>query len=86
MTERGNIREERIERLLKELQYEITRGMLEGDIDERLGFRFYVPTSKTIADGVVLCEFRTKPIQRYEMDPANVQPRLRVVPGGRASE
>lgn len=57
-------RKERIERLLDELKYEITRGMLESEIDETLGFRFFVPISKRIQGGFVLCEFKTRPIHR----------------------
>lgn len=62
-----NYRMERIERLLKELEYEATRGMMDGEIDESLGFRFIVPVSKQIPDGVVQCEFRTRPIPRLHI-------------------
>ncbi len=79
MKDRVNIRQERVERLLEELRYEITRGMLEGDIDETLGFRFYVPISKNIEEGVVHCEFRTRPIHRHNMDLNDIRPRLRLV-------
>lgn len=72
-------RQERVERLLHELHYEVERGMLEGDIDENLTFRFYVPVSKKIPDGVVFCRFETRPIPRYRMDPENIGPRLRLV-------
>jgi hypothetical protein len=74
-----NYRQERIERLLHELEYEVTRGMLEGDIPEELGFRFIVPLSRKIPDGVVLCEFRTRPGHRYQMSPDDLQPRLKLV-------
>ena len=75
-----NYRLERIERLFDELRYELTRGMLEGEIDESLGFRFIVPVSKAIPDGVVMCEFRSRPVPRYYASPDDVQtPRLRVV-------
>jgi hypothetical protein len=60
-----NFRMDRIERLLKELQYECERGMMEGEIDESLSFRFVVPVSKAISDGVVLAEFRSRPVPRY---------------------
>lgn len=79
MTDTPNVRFERVQRLLKELQYEITRGMLDDEIDETVGFRFYVPISKRIHDGVVFCEFRTRPIQRLMMSPDDLQPRLRIV-------
>ena len=57
---------ERIERLLTELKYEVTRGMMEGEIDETIGFDFFVPVSKRIHDGVVRCQFRTRPVHRVE--------------------
>lgn len=79
MAEQSNIRKERIERLLRELEYEITRGMLEKDIDEEMGFRFYVPISSKIPDGVVFCEFRTRPVPRHYMSPDDMRPRLKVV-------
>ena len=80
MSETPNIRKERIERLLNELRYEVERGMLEREIEEEMGFRFYVPLSNKIPDGVVFCEFRTRPLPRYAMDPRDhLQPRLRVV-------
>lgn len=79
MAKTSNIRKERVERLLMELEYEITRGMLDGDLEERMGFRFYVPISRAIANGVVLCEFRTKPVQRWEMDHRGARPRLSLV-------
>jgi len=79
MSETSNIRRERIERLLNELRYEVERGMLEREIDEEMGFRFYVPISNKIPDGVVFCEFRTRPVPRNVMSPDDIQPRLRVV-------
>lgn len=75
-----NFRQERIERLLQELRYEVERGMMEGEVDEHLGFRFMVPVSKSIPNGVVHCEFRTRPspYPMFNFDGAN-EPRLRVV-------
>ncbi len=72
-------RRERIERLLKELEYEVTRGMTEGEIDETLGFRFYVPISKAIPEGVVFCQFETRPIHRHNMRIGDMAPRLKIV-------
>jgi hypothetical protein len=74
-----NFRKERIEKLLNELRYEVERGMMEQDIEEELGFRFYVPISRKIPDGVVFCEFRTRPVPRHAMHPDDMQPRLRLV-------
>ena len=72
-------RMERIERLLNELRYEVERGMMEREIDEEIGFRFYVPVSNKIRDGVVFCEFRTRPVPRWDMHPDYLEPRLKVV-------
>lgn len=80
-----NIRQERIERLLNELRYEVERGMMEGEVDEDLGFIFYVPLSKSIPRGVVRCEFRTRPTPTYMLDPRDMDsPKLRVIKGGMA--
>lgn len=79
MSDKTSFRQERIEKLLHELRYEIERGMMEREIDETMGFRFYVPISQRIPDGVVFCEFRTRPIPRYMMAPNDLQPRLRIV-------
>lgn len=83
MADQTNFRRERIEKLLHELRYEVERGMMEKDIDETMGFRFYVPISRAIPDGVVFCEFRTRPVPRYEMNPDDIQPRLRIVKSDR---
>ena len=69
----------RIEKLLHELRYEVERGMLEKDIGGGNGFRFYVPISNKIPDGVVFCEFRTRSIPRHMLSPQDLQPRLRLV-------
>lgn len=71
-------RQERIERLLHELRYEVERGMMEGEVDEHLGFRFIVPTSKTFHGGVVECRFETRPVQHARYIGIE-EPRLRVV-------
>lgn len=62
----ATMRMERIERLLRELEYEVTRGIMEREIDEEIGFRFVVPISHKIPGGIVGCEFRTRPGQTYE--------------------
>lgn len=69
----------RINRLLKELEYEVTRGMIEKEIDEYLTYRFIVPISSKIHDGVVQCEFRTRPAHRYAVHIDDLKPRLKVV-------
>ena len=78
MADPTNFRQERIEKILHELRYEVTRGMMEGDIDETLGFRFVVGVSKSIPDGVVLCEFETRPTP-VTIAMGALEPRLRVV-------
>lgn len=72
-----NYRLERIERLLSELRYEIERGMMNREIDETITFKFYVPISHSISNGVVHCEFRTRPIPSIYMEPG--EPQLKVV-------
>lgn len=79
MADPTNFRMERIEKLLHELRYEVERGMLEKDIGEELTFRFYVPISNKIPDGVVFCQFQTRPVPRHMMYPDDMQPRLRLV-------
>lgn len=75
-----NYRQERIERLLHELRYEVERGMMEGDIDETLCFAFFVPLSKSIPKGVVRCVFQTRPIPHHLADPCDMaSPKLRIV-------
>lgn len=78
MSDNVNYRFERIQRLFDELRHEITRGMMEGEIDESMGFRFIVPVSKSIPNGVVWCEFRSRPVPGYAVDPSE-QPTLRIV-------
>ena len=72
-------RMERIEKLLHELRYEVERGMMERDVDEHLTFRFVVGTSRKIPNGVVACEFRTRPTPMGHFSPDDLEPRLRVV-------
>ena len=81
MTETTNIRQERIEKQLYELRYEIERGMMEREIGEEMTFRFVVPISSKIPNGVVWCEFRTKPCLRYDILGYDVmaEPRLKLV-------
>jgi hypothetical protein len=79
MADSTSFRQERIEKLLHELRYEIERGMMENEIEEELGFRFIVPISRHIRDGVVQCEFRTRPMHRSAMNIEDLEPRLRIV-------
>ena len=87
MTDKTNFRMERIGKLLHELRYEVERGILEQDIDETIGFEFYVLLSRAIPNGVVHCQFRTRPIPRHMMMGAmELEPRLRLVKGGKERE
>lgn len=72
---------ERIEKLLKELEIEVTIGMLHKGVDENLRFQFIVPVSKSIKNGVVLCQFSARPIHRDSSIGQSIidAPRLRVV-------
>ena len=69
----------RIDTLLYELKYEVTRGIMEGDVEETMGYEFAVPVSHCLPGGVVLCEFRTRPVQHYILTPDTHQPKLRIV-------
>lgn len=81
MSDSTNFRQERIEKLLYELRYEIERGMMEREIGEELSYRFYVLISHKLPGGVVYVEFRSRPIHRHHMHPDDSMngPRLRLV-------
>lgn len=79
MSDSTSFRWERVKKLLRELEYEVTRGMMEGELDEEIGFRFAVPVSKKIPDGAVMCEFRTRPMPRGAFSFLEFDPRLKVV-------
>lgn len=78
-TDPSGYRWERINRLFHELRYEIERGMMQGEIEEQIGFRFVVPTSKAIPNGVVHCEFRSRPMPGHSLNFDDFEPKLRVV-------
>ena len=80
MAEPANIRQERIEKLLHELRYEIERGIMEREISEEMTFNFIVPLSSKIPGGGVWCSFWTKPChRRLRGDDALAEPRLKLV-------
>ncbi len=54
----ANIRRERIERLLHELEYEITRGVMEREIEPEMGWSKILPGGPT---GTIIAEFRVRP-------------------------
>ena len=74
-----NPRKERIEHLLRDLEYEVTRGIMEHDIEEEMGYRFMVPGSRAIPGGEILCEFRTRPMPRGSYSFYDLKPGLHVV-------
>ena len=75
-----NLRQERIERMLTELRYEVSVGMMQGEIDEHLAFTFIVPQSKACPGGVVRCRFETIPMGRQNaMYHGIEEPKLRIV-------
>jgi len=78
-------RQERIERLLKELEHEVVRGMMQGEISEWLTFTFFVPVSKEIEKGVVKCEFKTQPFGEllWSRQALYEVPKLKVIIGGK---
>ena len=77
MSEDANIRRERIERLLRDLEYEITRGVMEREIEPEMGWSKILPGGPT---DTVIAEFRVRPRREgeyfYDQQEA---PRLRVV-------
>jgi len=74
MTEE-DIRMKRIERLLYELKYEVTRGILEHDIGPRIGFTFQLPYKDQVIHG----EFRTRLHNVCDLPPITPEPRLKSV-------
>lgn len=71
---------ERIDRLLRELRYEIERGFMEQEIDESINYQFIVPVSRQVPGGVVACRFETRPIHRQSImgKDLNLEPRLKL--------
>lgn len=74
-------RKERIERMLKELRYEIERGIMENEIEEELHYNFAIPISRKITDGVVFFELRMLPMKRINALCQHIynEPRIRLV-------
>lgn len=76
MSDDANIRRERIERLLRELEYEVTRGVMEREIDPRMGFERVIPGGPT---GYVTMQFHVQPSDGRPSFSQDRMPRLRVV-------
>lgn len=65
-----------------ELKYEIETGLIQNEIDEEeLTYKFIFPISKKIPDGVVLCEFKLRPTNKYNVcfNGIKFEPKLKVV-------
>jgi hypothetical protein len=74
-----DFRMERIEKLLYELQYEITRGVVQNEIEEAIQFTFIIPMSHAIPNGVVKCDFRAQPMRREALYGDLYTPKFRLV-------
>ena len=68
-------RMERITRLLKELQYEVTRGTMGGEVDPFIDFRFDFPRKGKHIIG----RFHTKEVESCDLEPITPQPILKSV-------
>lgn len=75
------MRKERIERLLRELEYELTRGVMESEIEEEMHWQHVLPWSRAIPNGVIAMEFRMRPVTQYSLPLSFGQqpPRLKLV-------
>lgn len=82
MSEAAKRRKERIDVLLEELKYELVRGVMEGEIEEEMHWRYVLPVSKSIPQGVVTMAFIMRPAPGYAVPTSwgfEPQPRLRIV-------
>lgn len=61
MTDETNVRKERIEKLLAELKYEITRGVMEREIEPEMLYNQLMPGGPT---GQVLLNVQLRPLRR----------------------
>jgi len=72
----ADMRRERIERLLRELEYEVTRGVMEREIEPRMGWSKILPGGPT---GYVMARFEVRPSDGNEFTSEPQMPRLYVV-------
>lgn len=72
----ASFRHERIERLLRELEYEVTRGVMEREIEPQMGMNKILPGGPT---GQVVMRFEVRPSTGREFFGEDQMPRLRVV-------
>lgn len=78
MGEAAKMRLERIERLLSELEYEITRGVMEREIEPDFHFRKLFPCAGR-GDGMAQMELHVWPATRRDMPGYTRAPKLRLV-------
>ena len=76
MSEDANMRRDRIERLLRELEYEITRGVMGREIEPRMGMSKILPGGPT---GYVQLHFTVQPSDGRSVFGPDQMPTLRVV-------
>lgn len=76
MTTDADMRRERIEHLLRELEYEVTRGVMEREIEPRMGMQKIMPGGPT---GYVTMHFSVLPSDGRASMSEPQMPRLRVV-------
>lgn len=76
-----SMRKERIFRLLRELEYELTRGVMENEIEEEMTWQYILPLCRSIPGGIVAMEFRMRPLSRHSvpMTFGMSPPKLRIV-------
>lgn len=72
----GDMRRERIDRLLRELEYEITRGVMQQEIEPSFGFVRIMPGGPT---GEVTMRLEVRPSHGDPFFREDSRPRLRVV-------
>lgn len=76
MGDDASFRRDRIERLLRELEYEITRGVMGREIEPRMGMEKIIPGGPT---GYVTMRFDVRPSDGRSFMSGDQMPRLRVV-------
>lgn len=76
-------RKQRIERLFEELQYEITRGVMQHDITERMKFSFVIPISQEGEDWAVCFVADLRPMPRWSAPLEPDMGKLKVIEGGK---
>ena len=81
MSEAAKMRMERINRLFKELEYEIIRGITEREIEEEFGYQFCIPFSRHFSNGAVWCRFDSRPVEHMGYLPLHDDsgPKLKLV-------